>query len=133
MSLTTERIIELSHVIFAPMGWAKAEISDLESKGTPLTVEDCEWSLKQHGCKNKAMRKLIEGKARRAFRESVRNDKAIESAADEISKRGTGAAGTLCFSGYATLRRALYLATDEKIRERIQREIQTRFPWGSWK
>jgi hypothetical protein len=121
---------DLLEIVNTSVDWARTMISCLETKGTPLTVEDCEWCLKQSGCAGSSLRKLIEGKARKAFRGSVRSEKANQVAVKAILPSPFDCRMTEGTNNYATWRRALYLASDEKIVERIRREIQTRFPWG---
>jgi len=121
---------DLLEIVNTSVDRARKVCRHLEAKGTPLTVGECEWCLAR--CEQATLRKLIEGKARRAFRESVKNQ--IVSAefvgsilwpVDELAAELTR--GT---ANYSTLRKAFYLASDPAVCELIRREIGERFPWG---
>jgi hypothetical protein len=105
---------------------ARSSIRCRERNGNPLSLEECEILLEHAGAGT--FRTMIEAKARKAFRESVRREEAHDGAARLVA---AGVFGTIEQETYSTLRRALYLATDPAICERIRSEIKTRFPRGS--
>ena len=112
---------------------ARVTIDCRERNGRLMTVEECEYCLSLMTPTSKTLWKLFESKARKAFRESVRGETFSDRHAQTFAALGGHIPRSLSQAKYSTLRRALYLATDAVICERIRREIQTRFPWGSWK
>lgn len=113
---------------------ARVSIDCREQSGRLMTVEECEYCLSLITPSNKTLWKLFEAKARRAFRASVRGDRAYQLESKVVA-HGKSAfwEGIMRGCNYPTLRKALYLATEPAICERIRSEIKTRFPWGSFK
>ncbi len=137
MSLTDENKKWLKDLTRTSVDDARVTIDCREVNGRFMTVEECEFCLSMITPASKTLWKLFESKARKAFRGSLvcRGEKACEQSAREIGSGDYPLRKDFLLgqSNYTTLRKALYLATDEAICERIRREIQTRFPWGSWK
>jgi len=130
MSLAAENKKWLKDLTRTSVDDARVTIDCREVNGRFMTVEECELCLSLIRPNSKTLWKLFEAKARKAFRASVRGEEVEEHHASVIV---CGGQQTLKFATYTTLRKSLYLATDKAICERIRREIQTRFPWGSWK
>lgn len=111
---------------------AKLAVRCSELNGNPLRVDECECMIPYIWPHQTSLKKYIEGKARKAFRESVRGETVNKDFIHNIIWPDDYLAANLALgiSNYSTLRKALYLATDVAICERIRSEITTRFPWG---
>jgi len=98
------------------------------------SIADCEYVLGEILFLGKTMRQLLERRARKVFRESVRGEETDNAAAEEITSGLI--APTLC-ANYPTLRKALFLCPQRNAAEyvsgTIRDELKTRFPWGSCK
>lgn len=132
MSLTEQNKKSLMNLARTSVDDARSSITCRERNGRPLTVEECEFCLSLLLPFKKSYRALFEAKARRAFQESVKNESADKDFVGNILYPSDGLALDLAIgmSNYSTLRKALYLATDPVICERIRSEIKARFPWG---
>jgi hypothetical protein len=131
MSLTNENKKWLKDLTCSGVDDARVSIDCRERNGRLMTVEECEYCLSVIMPSSKTLWKLFESKARKAFRASLvcGNEEVNESRARHIARMDAEDAINPT-TNYSTLRRALYLATDAAICERIRREIKTRFPWG---
>ena len=130
MSLSNEENKPLRDLTRCGVDDARVTIDCRERNGRLMTVEECEYCLSLITPSSKTLWKMFESKARKAFQRSVR-DEYVHHHLAEVASREKDV--QLLQANYATLRKALYLATDATICERIRREIQTRFPWGNWK
>jgi hypothetical protein len=128
MSLTDNDKKQLKDLTRTSVDDARVTIDCHERNGRLMTVEACEYCLSLITPASKTLWKLFEAKARKAFRASVRGEAAHNGGAHLVAACGPDSQSP---ETYSTLRKALYLATDAAICERIRREIQTRFPWGS--
>jgi hypothetical protein len=130
MSLTDNDKKWLKDLARTSVDDARSTIECRERNGRLMTIEECEYCLSLITPASKTLWKLFESKARKAFREWAKDDSVSDSGARMAA---SGCENMIGHVNYSTLRKALYLATDKTICERIRREIQTRFPWGNWK
>lgn len=130
--ITAERREWLHDVVnMSSVAKAKLAIRSSELRGEPLTTDECEYMIPYVWPHQTALRKHLEAKARKAFRESVRGEEPNQTVAVILAAGGPGLSTEK--NNYSTLRRALYLAEDPAVCERIRAEIKARFPWGSLK
>lgn len=129
MSMTKKQKDNLLKLTRTSVDDAHSSIRCRELSGNPLTVEECEVLLEK--ALQGSLRKMIESKARKAFRESVRDEKKDDEQAELIAAGSIH--GIIDMANYTTLRRALYLAASPEVCACIRTVIKKRFPWGSCK